>query len=184
MTVQDPHSEGLPIEADTPRANQRGRDDGDADRPASDLEALLQKAEAEAAELKDAWLRARADVENIRRRLRENAKREHPRPIFEVVAAASQEVRSGILYATAIIILVFVPLFALAGIEGRLFAPLGIAYIVSILASLVTAVTVTPVLASYAFRRAAADERALGESWLVRRLKAIYARAYRSELGL
>jgi molecular chaperone GrpE len=67
MTVQDPHSEGLPIEADTPRPNQPDRVDGEGDRPASDLEALLQKAEAEAAELKDAWLRARADVENIRR---------------------------------------------------------------------------------------------------------------------
>jgi HME family heavy-metal exporter len=117
------------------------------------------------------------DVENIRRRLGENARREHPRPIAEVIAAASQEVRSGILYATAIIILVFVPLFALAGIEGRLFAPLGIAYIVSILASLLTAVTVTPVLSSYAFRRAAEGSHALGESWLVRRLKATYTRA-------
>ena len=83
------------------------------------------------------------DVENIRRRPRER-QGEHPRPIFEVVAAASQEVRSGIFYATAIIILVFVPLFALAGIEGRLFAQLGIAYIVSILASLVTAVRSPP----------------------------------------
>ena len=89
------------------------------------------------------------DVENIIRRLGENRKLPDPRPVLEVISAASQEVRSGIVYATAIIILVFVPLFALEGIEGRLFAPLGVAYIVSILASLVTSITVTPVLAYY-----------------------------------
>jgi HME family heavy-metal exporter len=89
------------------------------------------------------------DVENILRRLKENRELPVPRPVLEVIAAASQEVRSGIVYATMIIILVFIPLFALAGIEGRLFAPLGVAYIVSILASLVTSITVTPVLAYY-----------------------------------
>jgi HME family heavy-metal exporter len=86
------------------------------------------------------------DVENILRRLKENRQLPDPRPVLEVIAAASQEVRSGIIYATMIIILVFVPLFALSGIEGRLFAPLGVAYIVSILASLITSITVTPVL--------------------------------------
>lgn len=89
------------------------------------------------------------DVENILRRLKENRELSEPRPALEVIAAASQEVRSGIVYATMIIILVFIPLFALSGIEGRLFAPLGVAYIVSILASLVTSITVTPVLAYY-----------------------------------
>lgn len=89
------------------------------------------------------------DVENILRRLRENALRPDPKPRLSVIATASQEVRSGIVYATLIVILVFVPLFALSGIEGRLFAPLGVAYIISILASLVTSITVTPVMAYY-----------------------------------
>ncbi len=110
------------------------------------------------------------DVENILRRLRENREAGNPRSAFAVVVAASQEVRSGIVYATMIIVLVFVPLFALSGIEGRLFAPLGQAYIISILASLVVAVTLTPVMAYYLLpRMRRLDER---ESWLVRKLKA------------
>ncbi len=89
------------------------------------------------------------DVENIFRRLRENREAGNPRSVFDVVVSASQEVRSGIVYATAIIVLVFVPLFALTGIEGRLFAPLGKAYIISILMSLVVSITLTPVMAYY-----------------------------------
>ncbi|MBI1383984.1 MAG: CusA/CzcA family heavy metal efflux RND transporter [Rhizobiales bacterium] len=89
------------------------------------------------------------DVENIFRRLRENRERGNPRSVFDVVVSASREVRSGIVYATMIIVLVFVPLFALSGIEGRLFAPLGQAYIISILASLIVSITLTPVMAYY-----------------------------------
>jgi len=109
-------------------------------------------------------------VENILRRLRENRQQLHSRPVLEVVAAASHEVRSGIFYATLIIVLVFVPLFALSGIEGRLFTPLGIAYIVSILASLVTSVTLTPVLAYYFLTSSAAGHER--DTWLVSKLKA------------
>ena len=95
------------------------------------------------------------DVENIYRRLglyRASGGRDS-RSVEDVVADASIEVRSGILYATAIIVLVFIPLFALTGIEGRLFAPLGIAFIISILASLLVSMTVTPVLAYWLIPR-------------------------------
>jgi CzcA family heavy metal efflux pump len=115
------------------------------------------------------------DVENIFRRLRENREAGNPRPVFDVVVSASQEVRSGIVYATMIIILVFVPLFALTGIEGRLFAPLGKAYIISISMSLLVSITLTPVMAYYmlpGLKRL--DHR---EGWLVRRLKAGNVRA-------
>jgi len=108
-------------------------------------------------------------VENILRRLKQNSALPNPRPVVDVVAAASQEVRSGIIYATMIIVLVFVPLFALSGIEGRLFAPLGVAYIVSIFASLVTSITVTPVLSYYLLAgRSHAHE---GDGFVVRHLK-------------
>ena len=90
------------------------------------------------------------DVENVMRRLRlaREADPERRFDVIEVVRLASMEVRSAILYATVIIVLVFLPLFALPGIEGRLFVPLGIAFIVSTLASLAVSLTVTPVLAS------------------------------------
>jgi HME family heavy-metal exporter len=109
------------------------------------------------------------DVENIFRRLRENREQGKPRTLFDVVVSASNEVRSGIVYATLIIVLVFVPLFALSGIEGRLFAPLGQAYIISILASLVVSITLTPVMAYYMLPGLERLEK--GESWLVRTLK-------------
>ncbi len=116
------------------------------------------------------------DVENIYRRLglhRASGGRDR-RSIEAVVADASIEVRSGILYATAIIVLVFLPLFALSGIEGRLFTPLGVAFIVSILASLVVSMTVTPVLAYWLLPRM--KHLADHETWLVRKLKAAQKR--------
>jgi HME family heavy-metal exporter len=89
------------------------------------------------------------DVENILRRLKQNRVADSPLSVLEVVRRASVEVRSGIVYATVIVVLVFVPLFALPGIEGRLFTPLGIAYIVSIGASMLVSMTVTPVMCCY-----------------------------------
>ncbi|MFN4291993.1 MAG: efflux RND transporter permease subunit [Permianibacter sp.] len=111
------------------------------------------------------------DVENILRRLRQRGSDS----ILKVVRDASVEVRSGIVYATAIVVLVFVPLFALPGIEGRLFVPLGIAYIVSVLASLLVSMTVTPVLSSWLLPKVAARSQGKPEhddSRLVRWLKA------------
>ena len=109
------------------------------------------------------------DVENILRRLKQNAKQEKPRPIFDVVWRASVEVRSGIVYATAIVVLVFVPLFALPGIEGRLFAPLGEAYIIAVLASLLVSMTVTPVLCYFLLPHMKQLNK--GDSFLVKTLK-------------
>lgn len=88
-------------------------------------------------------------VENVFRRLKQNRAEGDKASVLEVIAAATLEVRSAIVYATLIIVLVFVPLFVLSGIEGKLFAPLGVAYIVSILASMLVSVTLTPVLCYY-----------------------------------
>ncbi|MBX9836520.1 MAG: CusA/CzcA family heavy metal efflux RND transporter [Burkholderiaceae bacterium] len=108
-------------------------------------------------------------VENVLRRLKLNSALAAPRPVVEVIASATLEVRSAIVYATVIIVLVFVPLFVLPGIEGRLFSPLGVAYIVSILASMIVSVTLTPVMAYYLLPRM--KQMGHGDSWLVSHLK-------------
>ncbi|MER2514822.1 MAG: efflux RND transporter permease subunit [Candidatus Accumulibacter phosphatis] len=113
-------------------------------------------------------------VENVLRRLKLNRAASTPRPVVEVIAAATLEVRSAIVYATLIIVLVFVPLFVLPGIEGRLFTPLGVAYIVSILASMIVSVTLTPVMAYYLLPRM--QQLHAGDSPLVIWLKRVDAR--------
>jgi HME family heavy-metal exporter len=99
------------------------------------------------------------DVENIFRRLTENNALAQPKPALLVVYEASREIRSAIVFGTAVVILAFMPLFALSGVEGRLFTPLGVAYIVSILASLLVSLTVTPVLSYYLLPQSKATHR-------------------------
>lgn len=109
------------------------------------------------------------DVENVFRRLRENACLKDPKPSLEVIARASAEVRSSILYATVLIILVFLPLLALSGVEGRLFSPIAVATMVSMAASFVVSLTVIPVLSSYLLKPKAG--KAHRDGLLVRWLK-------------
>jgi len=123
------------------------------------------------------------DVENVFRRLRQNRERGSPAPLLHVVFEASSEIRGSIVYATAIVILVFVPLFNLGGIEGRMFTPLGLAYVLAVAASLLVALTVTPVLCYFVLGRFGIDalpERdSLVVSWLKRRYRRLLESAFR-----
>jgi len=110
------------------------------------------------------------DIENIFRRLKENRRRPNPENPIKVIFLASCEIRNSIVYATLIVVLVVFPLFSLAGLEGRMFAPLGLAYLTTLLASLVVSLTVTPVLASYLLPKANFLKRA-GDPLLLRGLK-------------
>ena len=114
------------------------------------------------------------DVENIVRRLRENRGKENPRSTFQVVLDASIEVRSAVVYATFAVILVFLPIVVLSGLGGRLFAPLGVAYILSVLASLLVALTLTPALCFVLLGRASeAQAESPLVSWLKRKYRAL-----------
>ena len=118
------------------------------------------------------------DVENIFRRLRENAHAAEPKSALRVVYEASSEVRNSIVFSTILVVLVFVPLFALGGMEGKLFTPLGIAYIVSILASLLVSLTVTPVLSYWLLPTARFMEHEK-DSFVLRVLKGLAGQAIR-----
>ena len=119
-------------------------------------------------------------VENIVRRLRENRARALPVPALRVIFHASREIRDSVVYATWIILIVFVPIFLLGGVEGRIFSPLGLAFTASLFASLVVAVTLTPVLCSLllAGHRGGSDRESLPVRWL----KAGYERLLRRAL--
>lgn len=122
------------------------------------------------------------DVENIFRRLKENNNSANPKTALLVVYEASREIRSAIVFGTAVVILVFLPLFALSGVEGRLFAPLGIAYIVSILASLAVSLTVTPVLSYYLLPQSKATH-SNHDGALLRVLKSLASRLIRLSMA-
>ena len=110
------------------------------------------------------------DVENIFRRLKENSASENPKPAIQVVYDASREVRNAIVFGTMVVILVFLPLLGIGGVVGRLFAPLAVAYIVSILSSLLVSLTVTPVLSFYLLPSSTSKGHN-SDGWLLRMLK-------------
>ncbi|HSJ05025.1 MAG: efflux RND transporter permease subunit [Verrucomicrobium sp.] len=112
------------------------------------------------------------DVENVWRRLQENASSPTPLPKLEVIATASGEVRNSILYATVLIVLVFLPLMGLEGLEGRLFTPIAIATITSMIASFVVSLTVIPVLCSMLLKpKADKAGESSHDGWIVRAMK-------------
>jgi CzcA family heavy metal efflux pump len=120
------------------------------------------------------------DVENVYRRLKENAAKSTPKPALEIIASASGEVRNSILYATVLIILVFLPLLGLEGIEGRLFTPIAIATITSMAASFVVSLTVIPVLCSLLLRMKNNPSQSGGhhDGFLVRSMKWLVERTF------
>jgi CzcA family heavy metal efflux pump len=114
------------------------------------------------------------DVENILRRLRENQTLAQPRPVLNVILSASMEVRSAVVYATFIVVLVFVPVLTLTGLQGSFFAPLAMSYILAILASLLVALTVTPAMTYFFFRHGAGRETPPRlQAWLRRRYEGL-----------
>lgn len=121
------------------------------------------------------------DVENVYRRLRENGASEHPRHPIKVVYDASREIRSSVVYATFIIALVFLPIFSLGGLEGRIFSPLAFSYLVAIVASLLVALTVTPALSLLLL--GSQKNFAHEETATIRWMKGMYAKALQPALN-
>lgn len=119
------------------------------------------------------------DVENVFKRLKENAlkPKAEQKDKITVIFDGSFEIRSSVINATFIIIVAFLPLFFLSGMEGKLLAPLGIAFIVALFASLIVSITLTPVLASYLLTNDKMLLKQHKESWLVERLQNVYAKA-------
>ncbi|MBB01413.1 MAG: CusA/CzcA family heavy metal efflux RND transporter, partial [Planctomyces sp.] len=120
------------------------------------------------------------DVENVFRRLHDNSQKADKEPVIWVLFKASSEIRKPVMYGTLLVTIVYLPLFFLSGIEGRLFAPIGLAYIISVMASLLVALTVTPVLCYYLLgRRAESTTEAKYGGWLVSRLRSVAATGVR-----
>ncbi len=119
------------------------------------------------------------DVENVFKRLRENRQKpkEEQKTVLTIVFEASKEVRMPILYSTLIIIASFVPLFFLSGMEGRMLAPLGVAFIMALIASTVVALTLTPVLCSYLLGKPRKGDKPEREPYIVRKVKIVYEKA-------
>lgn len=125
------------------------------------------------------------DVENVFKRLKENARKpeKEQKNKLDVIFDASFEIRTSIINATFIIIVAFVPLFFLSGMEGKLLAPLGIAFIVALFASLIVSITLTPVLCSYLLTSDKMLQKQHKESWLVEKLQNGYVRLLEYAMG-
>ncbi|MFZ5554056.1 MAG: efflux RND transporter permease subunit [Bacteroidota bacterium] len=126
------------------------------------------------------------DVENVFKRLKENSllEKDKQRNKLDVIFDASTEIRTSVINATFIIITAFLPLFFLSGMEGKLLAPLGIAFIVALFASLIVAITLTPVLCSYLLTGDKMLQKQHKESWLVARLNRLYERSLRKAMKI
>ncbi|MBI2921267.1 MAG: efflux RND transporter permease subunit [Planctomycetes bacterium] len=121
-------------------------------------------------------------VENVFRRLRQNSQSPEPKPLLWIIFKASSEVRNPILIGTLLVVVVYLPLFSLTGMEGRLFTPIGLAYIISTLASLLVSLTLTPVLCYYLLGEKLARSHA-GDGFVVRALKRVAAKTIRFGLA-
>ena len=119
------------------------------------------------------------DVENVYKRLRQNHRkpREERRPVFDIVLNASIEIRASILNATLIIMVAFIPLFFLTGMEGRMLKPLGVAFIVALFMSLIVAMTVTPLMCKLLLSNEKYLDKNKADCWLTVRLTSLYEKS-------